>query len=78
MFVVYEGSYNSMKLARYPEQTVHSSWNNCHFNTFNEAFEYMKKWLGQYWHEESSAPKVNEKFCFYGDATWMMMIKEEK
>jgi hypothetical protein len=44
MFIVYD----SNKLAQYPEQKIHYSWDNCKFETLPEAIEYAKKYFYPY------------------------------
>ena len=39
--------YDSGKPAKYPEHNVHPSWKNNSFDTFDEAIEYMHRWLGR-------------------------------
>ena len=36
------------KKAMYPDCKVDKSWDNCEFNTRDEAIEYIDKWLGVY------------------------------
>ena len=36
------------KKAMYPDCKVDKSWNNCIFDTKDEAIEYINKWLGIY------------------------------
>lgn len=42
MFKVYDNS----KPAKYPDHNVDPSWDNCEFETFEDAHRYANYWLG--------------------------------
>lgn len=50
-YAVYDGN----KLARYPECKVHPSWDNCIFNSFDEAVNYVHRWLFPDWADNSNS-----------------------
>lgn len=57
---------------------VHKSWDNSKFNTFDEAQEYARKWLGQV-AGDLVPEEVNEKIDYsgYGDTIEIREIPEE-
>lgn len=70
MFVVYDNN----KKAKCPEHNVNSSWNECSYDTFKEALDYARHWLGVYGEGVVLKPNKPWDYSGYGD---MIEIREE-
>ena len=70
-FVVYDNN----KFAKYPECNVHPSWSQCSYDTFEEALDYARRWLGMY--GGGVVLKVNEPWDYSGYGDTIEIRKED-
>ena len=66
--------YDNGRPAKYPEVAVHSSWDNNRFDTFEEALDYARNWLGPYGEGVVLKLGVSWDYSGYGD---QIVIREE-
>lgn len=64
------------KPARYPEINVHTSWNNCDFETIDQLVDYADRWLGKLTPGKIVLKNLlrGERAYFYGGATDSLSI----